>query len=496
MSETSKPETGGVNRRDLFAAAGGGIAAAVLGAPAAAAQTVPSAAPPSGEYIIENVAILSMDDTVGILDRGAIHVKDGKIAAIAAGIELPGVARVDGAGRIAMPGMADTHWHMWNTLFKNMLTPKRPYFPMKLALGPHHTPNDYYIATRLALAEALDAGITGVLNYAHAIRSPDHADAEIRAMQESGLRGLYAYSGADPTPYDQIIDHADIRRISAQYFPGGRDAAGRIGLAIGERAPGAAVENDRRDEDYRQAFDLGIPLILHAGTSPVRHRLPSIMQAKGLLNQDTLFVHGLMMTEADRRILLETGASVSLPLGTDYTTGRGEQVRAMMVNLLHAGGNVSLSCDATSLTPTSIFEHMRMAWYLASPQVGSDYENVPGPTPLQILAMGTRNGLKAMGFGAVSGTLTPGKQADIVLLNARSLNMAPVGDQIDKAVLHSAMTHNVETVIVDGAVLKWQGKVISVDVEQIRQEAIEALHNLRKKAGGDLAPASDTLPLF
>jgi cytosine/adenosine deaminase-related metal-dependent hydrolase len=220
------------------------------------------------------------------------------------------------------------------------------------------------------------------------------------------------------------------------------------------------------------------------------------MLAKGLMNKDTLFIHGLMMTERDRRVLIDTGASISLALGTDYTTGRGDQARQLLVQMIQAGGNVSLSCDASSLTPTSMFEQMRMAWYLSSPQVGTDIEIVSGPTPQQILAMGTRNALRGLAFGDIGGTLTPGKRADIVLLNARALNLAPVGDELDKAILHSAMPHNVETVIVDGKALKWKGKILNADVEMVRQEAVEALYSLRRKAGGELTPKTTTAPLL
>ena len=474
------------------------VGAAVAGPAAAQGSAAPAAAePPSGEYVIENVGIVTVDEALGTLQKGAIHIRDGKIIAVAETIEAAGVTRVDGNGKIAMPGMVDTHWHMWNSLFKNIITPDWGYSHLKNELGPHHTAEDYYVATRLAMAEAIDAGITTVLNYAHNVRSPQHADGEIRAMLESGLRGQYAYGGFDPTPLDQNIDQADLQRIHSEYFSNdGRDASGRIELGFAGRAVPEPMDVDLRIEDYRLAYEMGLPIVVHSGQSPAFITSPEQLDAGGVLNERNIFVHGVLLTERDRQLILEKGASVSISFGSEFRNLRGGLVREQALILLHAGGNLTLSCDATSLNPTSLFEQMRLAFALVAPEIGNATEKLPSITARQCLEMGTINGARAMGLGEISGSISPGKQADIVLLSTDTLNMSPGSELLDRVIVHSAMRHNVDTVIVDGEVLKWQGKVIALDVEQVRQDAIAALHEIRKRAGGVYAPPAGDLLHF
>ena len=127
----------------------------------------------------------------------------------------PGAEVIDAQNMIVMPGFIETHSHCWNALLKNMRRPGVDYFPLKEVFGKLHTPTDYYRAVRLFMTDALNAGITTVINYAHNTQSPAHVDAEIRAMMESGLRGRYAYSGPDPYPNDKTIDFDDVLRVEA-----------------------------------------------------------------------------------------------------------------------------------------------------------------------------------------------------------------------------------------------------------------------------------------
>jgi 5-methylthioadenosine/S-adenosylhomocysteine deaminase len=487
--------TTAIGRRSLLKGGVLGLVGAAVAAPVVAqSETAPAdVPPPSGEYVIDNVGIVTVDAALGTLQKGAIHVRDGKIVAVAETIEAPGIARVDGNGKIAMPGMVDTHWHMWNSLFKNIITPEWGYSHLKNALGPHHTADDYYVATRLVLAEAIDAGITTVLNYAHNVRSPEHANGEIRAMLESGLRGQYAYGGFDPTPLDQNIDQADFKRIRDEFFShDGHDATGRMALGLAGRAVPAPMDVDRRLEDYQMAFEMGLPIIVHSGQSPAFITSPEQLEAAGVLNERNIFVHGVLLTETDRKLILEKGASVSISFGSEFRNLRGGLVREQALILLHAGGNLTLSCDATSLNPTSLFEQMRLAFALVAPEIGNATAELPAVTAGQCLEMGTINGARAMGLGQVSGSISPGKQADIVLLSTDTLNMSPGSELLDRVIVHSAMRHNVDTVIVDGEVLKWQGKIIAFDAEQVRQDAIAALHDIRVRAGGEYAPSVDS----
>ena len=495
-------EMSGLSRRAMLAGAGIGAGLVVTaGARSVSAQAAAPAAmpnmPTSGNYVIENAAIISLDDTVGTLQKGAIHIRDGVIVEVAKTIQAPDAERIDGTGMIVTPGLCDSHWHMWNSLFKNMVRPDRPYYILKEILGPHHTPHDYYVANQLALTEAIDAGITSVLNYAHNVRSPEHADKEIEAMFDSGLRGRYGYGGFDPTPIDESVDLDDFRRIHDKYFSdGGFDPTGRLGLTMASRSASNAPGTDARINDYTTGRDIGVPLAVHSGQSFARIIPPTRLTPHDLVDERTIFIHGILLTDEDMDIIQEKGATVSISFGNEFRSQKGGDVRQQAMKFLDRGINVSLSSDASSLNPTSLFEQMRLAFAVVCPHQDTPTADMKAITPMQCLEWGSRNGVRALGFGDVSGTLTPGKKADLCILNAKALNMAPASEELDKVVVHSAMRQNVDTVIVDGEFLKWRGALVKVDAEQVRQDAIESLYNVRKRAGGDVAPPTDSVPVI
>ncbi|MCP5280890.1 MAG: amidohydrolase family protein [Rhodoferax sp.] len=457
------------------------------------------AVPKSGEYVVRNAIILTLDPTLGDLAAADIHVRGDAIVAVGTALQVPASAEVvDGTGMIVMPGLCDSHWHMWNTLFKNMVTPRASYAVLKNALGPHHTPLDYYRANRLALTEAIDAGITTVLNYAHHTQSPAHVDAEIRALVESGLRGRYAYGGADPTPINQTIDLADFERAYKEWFDRPSAWKGRVGYGIAGRAPDfrpgqTAVgipEKAVYQKEYSLAARLGVPLVIHSGQTPGRRVSPAALHAEGFADKSTVFVHGIVLSPEDRATLVQTGAALSVSFGNEFRSQRGGDVRQQTLLLLQAGGLISLSCDASSLNRTSIFEQMRIAFAVMTPHEGTPTEKLAAVTARQCLQMASTNGLKALGFGEVAGTLSPGKRADFIMLRATDLNLAPMGE-LDKTIVHSATNANVDSVVVDGRFLKRGGKILSVDAQQVRREAVESLYQIRKRAGGAFAPVGD-----
>ena len=364
-----------------------------------------------------------------------------------------------------------------------MRRPGVDYFPLKEAFGKHHTPTDYYRANRLFLTDALNAGITTVINYAHNTQSPAHVDAEIRAMMESGLRGRYAYSGPDPYPNDKTLS------TSTTFFaPSARSSTrsdNLIDLGYGLRpstplcAPLTAYP-----QEFRFAVDNGLPIILHSGSRPGVMN-PAKLQAEGF-SKNMIFVHSLMFDQKDREVMAETGTSNSFSLYNDLRNQLQVELREQILDMVHLGVNVCLSHDATSLNPTSMFDQMRLAWHIATGVPGTPLEKMR-LTQTQCLEMGTINGAKAMGIADKTGSLVPGKRADIILLRASDINMLPFQDG-HSAVLHSANTSNVDTVIVDGKVLKFGGRILGVNVNNVRREAQESFYLLRERAGGQWAP--------
>jgi 5-methylthioadenosine/S-adenosylhomocysteine deaminase len=441
-----------------------------------------TAAPRGGEYVIRSGYVITMDKEAGDIPVGDVHVRNGAIVRVAPSIEAPGAEVIDARNMIVMPGFIETHSHCWNALLKNMRRPGVDYFPLKEVFGKLHTPTDYYRAVRLFMTDALNAGITTVINYAHNTQSPAHVDAEIRAMMESGLRGRYAYSGPDPYPNDKTIDFDDVLRAKRTFFTS-PDNLIDLGYGLRPSTPLSAPLT-AYPQEFRWAVDNSLPIILHSGSRPGVMN-PAKLQAEGF-SKNMIFVHSLMFDQKDREVMAESGTSNAFSLYNDLRNQLRVELREQILDMVRLGVNVCLSHDATSLNPTSMFDQMRLAWHIATGVPGTPLEKMR-LTQTQCLEMGTINGAKAMGIADKTGSLVPGKRADIVLLRASDINMVPFQDG-HSAVLHSANTSNVDTVIVDGKVLKSGGRILSANVDDVRREAMESFYLLRERAGGPWAP--------
>ncbi len=178
----------------------GGVA---LGALALTGQPMaaPNAAarlPARGHFVIRNAFVMTMERDTGDIAGGDVHVRDGTIVAVGTRLDTPGASTINGAGMIVLPGLIETHWHMWNTLLRSMSGEKAEhgYFRTTAALGQKFEPGDIYQGTRLAAAEAINSGITHVHSWCHNIRGFDYAEADLRALKEAGLRALLLWRRA------------------------------------------------------------------------------------------------------------------------------------------------------------------------------------------------------------------------------------------------------------------------------------------------------------
>jgi 5-methylthioadenosine/S-adenosylhomocysteine deaminase len=477
----------------LGVASSAGLFAGVTGAAAQGPPNPGTTVPPrSGNFILRGGYVLTMDRGLGDIPIGDVHVRNGEIAAVASSVEAPGAEIVNAKGMIVMPGFVETHSHVWNALLKNMPRSGAEYFALKDVFGKHHAPIDYYRANRLFLTEALNAGITTVVNYAHNTQSPAHVDEEVRAMMESGLRGRYAYGGPDPYPREKMIDLQDILRVKRQWFGPGSGSLIDLGFGLRAPAPVGSPPPPTYPQEFRFARDNGLPIILHSGFPP-NGMTPSKLKPEGFVDQSMIFVHSLRFDQRDRDTMAETGASNAFSLFNDMRNQRDIELRLQILEMVRAGVNICLSHDATSLNPTSMFDQMRLALHIAAPVVNTPVANIT-LTQTQCLEMGTINGTKAMGLADRVGPLTSGKRADMIMLRATDLNMMPFTDG-HAAVLHSAATANVDTVIVDGRILKFGGKIFSVDVEAVQREAAESFYLIRQRAGDQWAPRAWERPV-
>src|SRR5581483_201138 len=183
-----------------------------------------------------------------------------------------GAQTIDGAGMIVLPGLVETHWHMWNTLLRSMSgeKPEHGYFRTTAALGQKYEPGDMYQGTRLACAEAINGGITYVHSWCHNIRGFDYAAADLRALKESGLRARFSYGGAQAMPNSAGISLADLERLHREWDKYANDGLISLGLAwrgMGGNNPATAIPPDIYKREIESARKLGLPISVHASGS-------------------------------------------------------------------------------------------------------------------------------------------------------------------------------------------------------------------------------------
>ena len=440
-------------------------------------QPVGTALPERQEFVIRGAHVVTLDNTIGDFSCADIHVRDGEILAVGPDLSTSRATEIDGTGMIAMPGFVDTHWHLWNSSLRAIVRgddPVHGYFPVTLGIGPLFTPEDSYHSVRLGLAEGLTSGITTVHNWSHNVLTPAHADAELRAMRDMGVRGRFSYGWGQDLPLEESMNLADFARMQREWPR--HDSLLELGAAL--RAPIAnprgSVPLEVLAHECACLRQLGVPITMHA-----RPGLVSVLDAHGLLGADLQLVHpqGVSVEERARVAACRTTFSCSPVIEMLYAQAtRGE---IQFQELEEAGVQQSLSVDSSSASANADFFACMRALLLSHKQrFGA---KVPFPAR-RLLELATIDGARDLGIADQVGSLTPGKRADILLVRAGDLNMAPMIDPIF-SLAYSAQTRNVDTVIVDGRVLVRAGGLTHVDPTQIAHNAAASVQGLVARSG-------------
>ncbi|MGQ7792010.1 amidohydrolase family protein [Faunimonas sp. B44] len=440
----------------------------------------PSASLPTrGEFVIKNAHVLTMEHNLGELPDGDVHVRDGVIVGVGRTTRAgPDVEVIDGSNTICMPGFVETHWHLWTSCCRPLLregNADRGYFPVTSGLGPHYTPEDSYRSVRHGLAEALYSGITTVHNWAHNVRSPEHADAELRAMRDTGIRGRFSYGTPQRSSNEEPMDSADLARVKREWLPENP----LLSLGICSRNVGnntnqmrGAISIEMAHRDWGAARELGLPITMHTSSgSPVK-----MLDEAGLLGPDVQLVHPLLTTPEDREILAKHRTSYSMaPLGESRRSAKVGEIQ--LAELLEANVPISMSIDHIATFNCDCFNCMRTLYALHQHRIG---DAVP-LSPKRLVELATIDGAYDMGVGDKVGSLSPGKRADIILVRTDAPNMAPIGDPYD-ALVNLAHPGNVDTVIVDGRILRRKGDFTALDFQQVVRDSQQTAAELAKRA--------------
>jgi 5-methylthioadenosine/S-adenosylhomocysteine deaminase len=478
-----------INRRTFGGLLGATALSALAAPPLITRSFAQGAAPtvPRGNYLIKNGAVITVDPTLGTLSRADIHVNNGRIEAIGPDLAVAGAETIDATDMIVMPGFVETHHHMWSSIGRNFPGDAGfGYFPAKTATSKLYEPIDFYRSVTLGLAECANAGITTVHNWSHNTRTPAHADAELQAHRECMLRARYSYGHIDQMPRNEPLSFADIDRVKANYFSTGSAFEGLVTFGVNLRGLSQSDE-PTYFEDMKQARDRKLKVALHAGQSGPNTLDAEDYDKKGWLGPDLLICHYIPASDADAAAMARTKTPLSFSTLSEMRLSRTGDARDCLMRMRKAGVLISLSFDATSIAPLNMFETMRVTWNLGMPWKGTPSENLPEMTFHEAIEMATINGAKALGLGDVTGSLTVGKRADIILISGREVNIAPIAN-VETTVVQAAAPSNVDTVLVDGRIVKRGGKLTGYDVDRIVREAKQSALRVRTAAGGRLAP--------
>jgi 5-methylthioadenosine/S-adenosylhomocysteine deaminase len=446
--------------------------------------------------LLRGGTVISMDPQVGDLERGDVLVEDDRIADVRPTIDADAEV-IDATGRIVIPGFVDTHRHTWEAAIRGCAPDATldDYFVEILdTFAPLYRPEDVYASNLAGSLECLNAGITTLVDWSHINNTPDHPDAAVTALQETGIRAQYAYGSANTSiqkywfDSTEVIPADDVRRIRDTYFSAGD---GLLTMALATRGPGFCRDEVVRAE-WEMARELGIPITVHVAMARYAGRYAMVEQLDrlGLLGSDTTYIHCCYFSDHEWLRVQETGGKISIAPQIELQMGHGWPPVNKAVQF---GLRPSLSIDVVTTAPGDIFTQIRAAFGAERARVNAvaweQYTPVPETmlTARQMLEMATVNGAYVAGVEDRTGSLTPGKKADIVVIDARALNVAPVIDPV-AAVTLSADVSNVETVIVDGVIRKRDGRLLGdVDrarslVEASRDHLLDAAAKAKAKA--------------
>ncbi|MBZ3900149.1 amidohydrolase family protein [Streptomyces griseiscabiei] len=409
--------------------------------------------------------VVTMDPAVGDLARGDVLIEDGVIVEVAEHLAVPdGAEVIDATDRIVMPGFVDNHRHTWQTAFRGVgadWTFPEWAVAMHGTVKPHYRPEDVYAGTLLGRLEALHSGVTTMLDWYHVAQTPEHEDAAVAALRDAPGRSVFClgagWGTADP------VDAA-VRRLRADL---GEDG-GLVTMAFGLRGP-EATGMDTVARELELAAELGLRTSLHVD---LVGGAVAELRAHGLLRDTTTFVHGNGLGDEELRMLADAGSSLSISPDVELKMGFGWP---MTGRALAAGLRPTLSVDDVPSAGGDLFSTMRTAFAV---QRGLD----GGLRCRDLLAFTTLDAAASCGLDARTGSIAPGKDADIILLRTDDLTVFPVTDPVATVVSHGH-PGLVDTVLVAGRTVKRDGTLVDVDLAALRTRLLASRDRIAAAAG-------------
>jgi 5-methylthioadenosine/S-adenosylhomocysteine deaminase len=476
MSQQSKyalPATG-IRRRDFVKLAG---------AAALASTAVPPAIAQPARTLIKGGVVLSFDRDVGDFEIADVLIEGSRIAAVRPAISAD-AAVIDAANTIVLPGFIDTHHHFYQSALRNVLPNGllADYFrDISGAATNLYRPEDAHIGNLIGAIRSIDAGITTITDLSQVSNTPEHSDALIKGLKDSGIRAIYAYSrGSGPAAKYP----GDAERILATHFASPDQL---VTMALG-----TAIDKDQ----WLLARRLGLRIFTHVVGSARGVAPDELMKLgdQGLMGPDNVYIHFTGATDAQMRRVKETGGWLSIACPIEMTMRHG---MPPIQQALDAGIRPSLSSDVETTMAADMFSLMRSAFTLQRAllnerAIKGEKDLPPLLTARDVVEFATLQGARVDGLDRKVGSLTPGKEADIVMLRTDLPNTLPFNSATG-AIVTAMDTSNVDTVMIAGQLRKRGGKLVGVDLAELGRRAAASRDYLVDKLGWPRSVIGQTL---
>ncbi len=433
--------------------------------------------------VLRGATVLTQDPQLGTV-QGDVLVEGGKITSVGPEAVSGGATVLDLRGKVLMPGFVDTHRHTWQGAIRQTgigwdFLSYRRY--IQNTWGPVFAPDDVYVGNLVGAYGALDAGITTLRDESHIQNSPAHTDMSVAALKDSGIRAVFAYGwpSIDSDKWmlrGEATHPQDIRRVRRDLLP---DDDALVILAAMLRGPELATP-EVTSADVALARELGIRISMHVGNGawgPMFRGIGTLAEL-GLLGEDMLFIHCCTSDDDELRALADSGAHASVAAAIEAALpGLGAPATG---RLLAHGIRPSLSIDTEACVAGDMFNVMRAV--ISSHGLGLTfqpeiYEALPAATPADLLEFATIRGAEACGLGHKTGSVTPGKDADLIVIDVKDANLLPAND-LAASIVGAGHPANVETVMVAGRIVKQDGQLVGIDMDKLRARAVASRDRL------------------
>ena len=418
--------------------------------------------------LIKGGWVVSMDDSIGDIRGGDVLIEDDRIVEVGRGIDAGDAVVIDAANMIVSPGMINMHMHTWQTGLRGVIadwTMMEYGRLMHATAVPHFTPDDVYLADLVGALGQIHAGTTTLFDWHHCNATVDHTDAALDGLEQAGIRAVYGHgqTKTEPKPGEPPFTEIPHSRERVERLRNGRLSSddGLVTLAMCIQGPGFSVW-ECTEHDVRLARELGLRWSCHTGAQGVPLFAPDAVRKLdelGLLGPEADFVHANNFTDAELKIIIGRGGSVTVAPECECNFGHGHPVTG---RVLAQGGTPSFGVDVESNISGDMFSVVRFGLQFERALVA---EASPRPTKTltlhsrDALEWGTIGNAKSLGMDDKIGSLTPGKQADIILTRTDDINTCPVHDPI-QTLIYMATPFNIDTVFIAGEIKKQAGKLV------------------------------------